>query len=254
MRVLRTFLAAYFFLAFAVGSILLGGVAYPVLLLCGRSSRQERRLRALVQTAYRLFVWGGGITRLFRVEISAADRARLRQLKGAVVVANHLTLIDIVILLAELGDATAVAKAAAARNPFYARIVKNAFLVNDNPEGVLDEASRLLTAGTSLVIFPEGTRTPAESTSRRLHRGAAQIALVAGAPIVPIRLVCTPPVLGKGQAWYDVGAHTVVYSLTVMETLDAFPVGKSRHATAMALTEKIGRRLFASSDKQKTAL
>lgn len=245
MSALRALLAGIFFLAYAVGSVVVGFLLFPVLFVCGRRRETPRRLRAVVRASYRLFVWAGRVTRLFRVEISAADRERLSAVRGAVVVANHLTLIDIVVLLAVLPEATAVAKAAAARNPFYARVVKSVFLVNDDPEGVLKEAAHLLAAGVNLVVFPEGTRTPAETLRRKLHRGAAQIALAAGADLVPIRLGCTPPVLGKGQPWHEVGDRTVVYTLAVGETIAPPVAAESRHAAAVRLTEEIGARLFA---------
>ena len=244
MRLLRSCLAGAFFAAFALGSLLLGFLLFPVLLACGGDSGARRRMRTLVRASYRLFVSAARVTGLLRVDVSPEDRARLRSLRGHVVVANHLTLIDIVVLIAHLGDATAVAKSAAARNPFYARVVRSAFLVNDDPAGVLAEAGELLRQGVNIVVFPEGTRTPAGSAGRRLRRGAAQIALAANAPVLPVRIVCSPPVLAKGQPWHDVGGRTVSYSLEVGEAIPAATAAVPRHAAAVALTRRIGQTLF----------
>ena len=226
MRLLRSCLAGAFFAAFALGSLLLGFLLFPILLACGGDSGARRRMRTLVRASYRLFVSAARVTGLLRVDVSPED------------------LIDIVVLIAHLGDATAVAKSAAARNPFYARVVRSAFLVNDDPAGVLAEAGELLRQGVNIVVFPEGTRTPAGFAGRRLRRGAAQIALAANAPVLPVRIVCSPPVLAKGQPWHDVGGRTVSYSLKVGEAIPAATAAVPRHAAAVALTRRIGQTLF----------
>ncbi|MBR4654639.1 MAG: 1-acyl-sn-glycerol-3-phosphate acyltransferase [Kiritimatiellae bacterium] len=243
-RFIRSCIAAAFFASFAAGSLLIGFLLLPMLLLCGGSGwNARRRMRALVRASYRLFVSAASAVRMIRMDVSPEDRARLRSMKGRVVVVNHPTLIDVVVLIAHLGDATSIAKSAAARNPFYARIVKSAFLVNDDPQGVLEEACSLLHAGINLIVFPEGTRT-ASAAERPLRRGAAQIALAAGVPVQPVRLECDPAVLAKGQPWYDVGDRVITYSLRLMDEIPACSVPPPRHAAAVELTGRIGRALF----------
>ena len=240
VRLARSALAAAFFLAFGLGGLAIGCLCFPALAFCGR-----RPMRALVRASYRLFVWTARLTGLFRVALSPEDRARLAGLRGRVVVANHLTLIDIVILVALLPDATSIAKAAAKRNFFYSRIVRRVFLVNDDPPRVLEEAQRLLAQGVNVIVFPEGTRTPADAPSRTFRRGAAQIALLAGAPVLPILIACDPPVLAKGQPWHDVADRTITWTLRVREEIPAAtPAGRSRHAAAVALTNEIYGKLW----------
>ena len=244
MRLLRSILGGGFFVAYGLGSLLIGGVLFPPLALVGA----RRAMRALVRASWRLFVGCARLTGLFTVEISPADRARLASCRGRVVVANHITLIDIVILTALLPDATGIAKAAAGRTYFYSLIVKGMFLINDDPVRILDEASAMLAEGVDLVVFPEGTRTLPTATSRRLHRGAAQIALRAQVPVLPVSIVCDPLVLAKGQPWHDLAARTIVWRLRVHDEIPvvAFPSAGTPRACAAALTEAVGRTLFGS--------
>ena len=246
VRLPRSVLALLFFFAFGAGSLVLGCVLFPPLMLF----RANRAMRALVRASYRLFVWAGRVTGLFRVDLSPEDRARFRAMRGRVVVASHPTLIDVVILLALLPDATAVAKAAAGRNFFYSRIVRAAFLVNDDPLRVLDEAKALLARGGNLVVFPEGTRTPADAPRRKLRRGAAQIALHAGAPVQCVSLACDPPVLAKGQPGWDVGDRVITFALRARGEIPVESVasGAVPHAAAVALTSRIQSLLFSRTE------
>ena len=242
VRVPRGFLALFFFLAFGIGGLLLGCVVFPLLMFF----RARRAMRTVVRTSYRLFVWAGRMTGLFRVVLSPEDRARFKVMRGRVVVASHPSLIDVVILLALLPDTTAVAKAAAGRNFFYSRIVNAAFLVNDNPLRLLDEARDLLARGGNLVIFPEGTRTPVDAPQHKLHRGAAQIALHAGAPVQCVSVVCNLPVLAKGQPAWDVGDRIVTFTLRACGEIPVeAPVSDTvQHAAAVVLTARIQSLLF----------
>ena len=251
VRLPRSVVALLFFLAFGVGGLILGCILFPPLVLFGA----RRAMRALVRACYRLFVWAACMTGMMRVALSPEDRARFRAMRGRVVVASHPSLIDVVILLAYLPNATAVAKAAAGRNFFYSRVVNAAFLVNDDPRRVLDEAKDLLARGGNLVIFPEGTRTPADAPARKLHRGAAQIALHAGAPVPCVSVTCDPPVLAKGQPWWDVADRVIAFTLRVCGEIPvtAPEPGTVPHAAAVALTERIRALLFPPpADGEKT--
>lgn len=199
--------------------------------------------RNLIRISWQFFQWAARVTGLFRVEIDEASRRALSQAHGIIIAANHLTLIDIVILVANLPPSTAIAKSAAAHNPFYAAIVRGAFLINDEAQAILDEASRLLSSGINLIIFPEGTRIPFGQREHKLARGAAQIALRTKVPILPIVITCDPPVLAKSQPWWDVGSRTVRFSLTARELIN--PAGEPTRHAATELTNRIAKALFA---------
>lgn len=236
VRLVRAVVGGCFFALYGLGSLLIGGLLFPPLALLGA----RRTMRALVRVSWKLFIGGATVVGMVRVALAPEDRARLAAARGCVVVANHLTLLDVVVLMSALPDATAIAKAAARGNFFYSRIVKGVFLVNDEPARVLAEAKKLLAAGTNIVVFPQGGRIPRAAPPRPLRRGAAQLALRTGAPVLPVRLACDPPVLARGQAWYDLGDRRIVWTLHVGSELPVVaPAGTSLHAAAVALTEKI---------------
>jgi 1-acyl-sn-glycerol-3-phosphate acyltransferase len=62
-----------------------------------------------------------------------------------------------------------------------------------------------------LIIFPEGTRTPADGLIR-LKRGAAHIAIRGGRNVTPVVICCTPPTLSKSDKWWRMPARPMQFS------------------------------------------
>ena len=243
MRFARSILSGAFFLSFGAGGLLLS----LVLLL----PLPQTWPRKLFRASFCLFVWAGEVTRLFRVELSPADRKAIASLRGAVVVANHPSLIDIVILVSLMGESVCITKAAAGRNPFMRVIVRNVLIVNDGPIEVLERARRALSQGMNVIVFPEGTRTPVDAEKHVFHRGAAQIALRTAAPVETVFISSDPPVLGKVQHWWEVGGRTVVYTVRYRGRIQ-IPSPKpadsatALHSEAAKLAEQMHERIFAA--------
>ena len=91
--------------------------------------------------------------------------------------ANHPSLIDVVVLISIIPNADCVVKAHLFKNPFLRGVVKNTgYISNADPEGLLVDCKKSLAAGNNLIIFPEGTRTKV-GQAVKFQRGAANIAL-----------------------------------------------------------------------------
>lgn len=226
MRFLRGIVSGLFFVAYGAA-----GLAFA-LALC-LPGWKARHVRAVVRGFYRLFLWTARCVRLFRVDFDEATRAALASCRGKVVVMNHLSLIDICVVMALLPDSSAVAKAAAKRNPFLGAFVRRALIANDeDPAKAVAAAAALLKDGVSVIVFPQGTRG-----GKRFHRGAARMALAAGAPVCAFRIAYDPLPLAKNQPWWDVGNRQIMVQLTYSGEVGA--CGANDHRHAVALTERI---------------
>ena len=204
VRFLRSVLCAAFFTVFGLGSILFSAfLLLPV---------PRPVARGVQHALFSLFVWLGKVTRLFVVEATPEDRERFKSFRGSVIVSNHISLIDFVILVSLLGDTVCVTKEAVGRNPLLRTIARKILVVNTGPEDVLRQSGQYLAEGVNVVVFPEGTRTSATDAEHVFHRGAAHLALNARVPVEALFIACDPPVLGKRQPWWDVGARTIRYS------------------------------------------
>ena len=239
MRVLRSILSAAFFLMFGIGGLLFSFVLlFPL---------SKKSARCILRMLFRFFVWAGEKVGLFIVDISQEDRRRLKSSTGSVVVSNHQTLIDAVILISLLGDSVCVTKKAVSRNPFMQVVAKKILVVNDGPLAVVGTANRYLQDGVNVVVFPEGTRTPADAPNHVFHRGAAHIAIRSGTRVELVNMNCDLKILAKNQPWWDVGDRTAIYSVRCKGTLvsSAFQhTGQSRKVAAAELTARMIEGVF----------
>jgi len=59
-------------------------------------------------------------------------------------------------------------------------------VVKGNGKAALEEAAQRLKSGQTVVIFPEGEISPREGGLQKTHTGAARLALLTGAPVIPV--------------------------------------------------------------------
>ena len=233
MRFLRSLLSGAFFLAY--GLLTLGFA--PLLII---PIWQPRQFRTLIRFFYRAFVLCARWTGLFRVNLDPATRQTLASLHGSIIVMNHVSLIDIVVIIAHIPAATAIAKPAVLRNPCLAIVAKRMFIVNDgDAAAVISAAASSLADGVNVVVFPQGTRG-----GKTFHRGAAHLALISRRPIQPVRIDYDPPVLAKGQPWWDVGPRTIQISLAIRPQIT--PTAPDSHSAARELTSQLASILALS--------
>lgn len=147
------------------------------------------------------FIYGTAWSLARRLGLLQLDSGALDALAdepGLVVVANHPTMMDALVLVARLPRAACVMKASLDANPFLgagARLAR--YVRNDTVHGMVRQAVADLKAGGQLVMFPEGTRT-SHQPLEPFKPGFALIARQAGAPIQTVFIDVDPPYLGKG--------------------------------------------------------
>ena len=137
--------------------------------------------------------------RLIDLEISGLDAAPA---PGSLIVANHPSLIDALILLGHVKGAVVVAKRSLQVSFFTAGGIRGAdYVVNADALSLIEECRARIAAGESLVLFPECTRT-ADDGVIRLQRGAAHIAVRSGCPVIPVTIEISEPLLTKKSRWW----------------------------------------------------
>jgi 1-acyl-sn-glycerol-3-phosphate acyltransferase len=223
-RLYRQFATGVSFAVFGLGGLLMTVTVFPAINLIYRdASRRADVAQLVVRQSWRLFVWMMVALRCIDFDAEGADI--LRRESGTLIIANHPSLIDIVLIVSLLERAQCVVKEGAWNNPFMRGVIKATNYIPNlgDPEQTLRNCVAALKAGNNLVIFPEGTRTVA-GRPLRLERGFANIAIRAGAPIRIVTVCCNPPTLRKGEEWYKSPIRRPRFSVRVGERIEASDV------------------------------
>lgn len=243
-RLYRQVGTGFAFLMFGVGGLVLSVTLFPLYNVI-ISDPEERAgiAQRTVRSTWQLFIWMIVTLRLMDVETEGIDV--LRRETGTLIIANHPSLIDIVLIISMMDRAQCVVKEGVWKNPFMRGVVKATNYIPNlgDPERTLRECVAALRSGNNLIIFPEGTRTrPGKPV--HLERGFANIAIRAGAPIRIVTVCCNPPMLRKGEMWYKSPVRRACFRISVGERIETAEVYGSRLPACGArdLTAQITKR------------
>jgi 1-acyl-sn-glycerol-3-phosphate acyltransferase len=168
-------------------------------LLFGALDRSGGLCHSLARTWSRLLLWGLGVT----VSVEGAGEVP----RGAVVfAANHGSALDVLILF---GHLPASFRFIHKRSLYWIPMIGWTLWLAGHigidraspfrARRSLERAARRVHGGTSVVVFPEGTRSP-DGTLRLFKRGSFVLAIEAGAPVVPVSLAGVKTVVPRGLA------------------------------------------------------
>lgn len=180
---------------------------YPVL-----PSQTGRTLgRAAISTAYRACWTIASAIGVMRINASCLDA--LSDEPRLIVIANHPTMLDALLLVARLPRSACIMKAELMKNIFLgagARLAR--YIRNDSPRTMVRLAIEDLRAGGQLVLFPEGTRTVTPPVNA-FRPGVTLIAKRAQAPIQTVFIETDSPFLRKGWPMWRLPPLPMVITL-----------------------------------------
>lgn len=206
------------FTAFGVGGIMLRLAIFPLLNLAVRDpERRTMWARRIIRLAFRAFVELMSGLGVLSYRITGRERL---QRSGLLILANHPSLIDTVLLMAFVKQADCIVKSALWSNPFTRGPVRAAgYISNAQGPELVDDCISSIRSGGNLIIFPEGTRTPADG-NMSFKRGAANVAVRGECAITPVIIRCTPATLGKGDKWWKVPPTMAHFDIEIQQDID----------------------------------
>ena len=208
---------------FGVVVLFLGFVAIPVSAAFSRGGEPaDLRAQRWVHRGARCFLGFMRGIGLLRLDTQGIER--LRAGGPQLLVANHPTLIDLVVIASLMPQLYCIVSASWSRNPFLRRtVIAAGYVCNEDGGSVARACLRHLRAGRSVIVFPEGTRSPPGGL-REFQAGAAFVALRSGHALVPVLMNCQPSTLTKGRPWYDVPAERLHVTVRVGESIVPQPL------------------------------
>jgi 1-acyl-sn-glycerol-3-phosphate acyltransferase len=175
-------------------------------------TRPVRALREVVQLC--------GLNPLLRsgVALDVAGVENLRNIDGAaLIVANHSSHLDTAVLLATLPASRRRRTAVAATADYFfttvwraagSALVFNTFPMERRGGSESSLPGTLLADGWSIIVYPEGTRSP-DGTPGSFRMGAARLAASHSVPVIPVGLRGTYAAMPRGLGWPHSGRTRV---------------------------------------------
>ena len=217
--------------------VLSSAVLFPVaLIIWAVTAPFDRRRRALhLFTCFwaSLYTW---LNPAWRVTIHG--REHLDRDATYVFVANHLSLLDILVLFRLFVDFKWVSKAEIFKVPGVGwNMTLNRYIPlqrgnRDSVVKMMAQCEQALAQGSSLMMFPEGTRS-ATGELKAFKTGAFELAVAAQVPIVPIAIEGTNDALPK-HGFVLRGRHRITVTV-----LPPFQPGDSVEAATAQARERI---------------
>lgn len=205
------------------------------------SSLFERRGRLAHGCAQ---LWSWLILATTGVEVEKAGLERLDANRTYIFAANHQSIYDIPVIFASLPfQLRIIAKESLGRFPFlgwHLRRAGHRLVDRKRPDrvGILEWAASLPGKGASLIVFPEGTRSP-DGRVGPFKAGAFLLALQAGLPIVPVSVVGSRHVMTKGHLTTRPGRVRLIVHEPVETVMTANPATSEVRALAARVREVI---------------
>lgn len=170
-----------------------------------KTESKKRRLHSLLQRISLFLVkrFPGAHTRYCNPDPAIFDRP-------SVIVCNHQSHLDLPVIMALSPKLIFLTNDWVWNNIFYGRIIHNAdFLpVSIGIDSILPKLRELRDKGYSVVIFPEGTRSP-DGRILRFHQGAFYLAEKLGVDIIPMTIHGLSDYLPKMDMMFRKGNNTL---------------------------------------------
>lgn len=224
-QIARIALIALCFVLFGI-ICLVGNLFFIPLILLGlhRFAPIQNLSRDIVRFSWGFFLVCAKFLGVIDYKYSGFDKLDSRKSKldsrqkSQILIANHPSLLDVVLIIARIGRLNCIVKDSLCKNPFlFAAIKASGYIPNTANEILLERSISALKKGESLLIFPEGTRT---KDSIIFHKAASYIAINGAQNLSVIFIKMRPLALKKGEKWYDTPRETLRYSIDLKAILD----------------------------------
>lgn len=244
LKFIRSFFTLFFISLFMLGGAIIGNIIFPIISIIYNKDPKKKRIIKLniVHYTWKFFMF---LLKSFHL-VSIKIDFNPNELKPSIIIANHPSFLDIVCLISTIKNTSCIVKSSLRKNIFLSNLIKDVYIYNDSSlESLISSSKELLDSGSSLIIFPEGTRT-IDKKPVRLHKSFAHLSLNTSYPILPIKIVQSFPLLNKDKPWYKVGTKQTIYTLSIKPYIYPQDFSGSSYDIVCSIKEKVIKTLFTN--------
>jgi 1-acyl-sn-glycerol-3-phosphate acyltransferase len=168
--------------------------------------------------AFRFYAWALSVTGSYRLDLHALDK--LRDGPPVILAPNHPCLIDALLIVTRHPNITCVMKTELMRNFFFgigAHLAR--YVRNESSRRMVKESVANLRRGSTLLLFPEGTRT-LRAPINALAGSVGLIAKLAQVPVQTLLIETDSPYLSKGWSLFRRPTLPITYRVRLGRRFD----------------------------------
>jgi len=207
---------------------------------------RERAFQYLDHLFFKGFFWL--LRTLVPRHIWEIDR-KIREIHGAIIVCNHLSYLDPLLLISQLPQNKTIVKTKFFHAPVFGWLLKVSGYLPATTEGA--HAKRMIAQvenmgsyfknGGNLFVFPEGTRNTASHLGD-FHRGVFKIARMYRCPVHVLSLCNSDKLFTPGKFFFNTRVHNHIR----MKSIGCLDPGVDAGRISAAALEKKVRQIFES--------
>lgn len=163
-----------------------------------------------------LWLWSWIFSMLTFIRYDFYGRENFRKGQSYIYVSNHTSFLDIPGLWMIIpGEKKPLAKKELLKIPVFGWIARSAAVIVDRSSGEsrkksMDKLKRILSGGTSILLFAEGTQNRSKEPLQPFKDGAFRIAIDTQQPILPMVVVGAGPLMPPGTIRMKPGKVKVI--------------------------------------------
>lgn len=161
--------------------------------------------------------------------------------RPSVIVSNHQSAFDIMLLLALPVEMVMVVKKWVWKAPIIGPLIQDADYILADQESyakILEQCREFLKKGISIMIFPEGSRS-ADGRLQRFHVGAFKLAMEMESDIVPVLITNSQACIPYKAFW--VGDHQTIVRVLPRVTREEFDYSQEARELSRLVKRKLQR-------------
>jgi len=210
------------------------------------SKHREQAFQYLDHLFFVGFLW---LLRLLAPRLKWQINQDIKNIRGSIIVCNHLSYLDPLILLSLLPKAKTIVKTSFFKAPVFGWLLKVSGYLPATTEGIhgsrmieqVEGMEEFLQNGGNLFVFPEGTRNRG-AVLGDFHKGVFKIGRMCRCSIHVLSLCNTDKLFTPGKFFFN----TRIASLIKLESIGSVLPGSGQEALSAKLLEKEVRQIFES--------
>ncbi|MCQ2241362.1 lysophospholipid acyltransferase family protein [Treponema sp.] len=248
----RAFMKLFWIFFIGTGAVILAVIVFPVLKIFVHPADKFRcTAQRFISAGFRFFML---LLRISRVaDLITDSRKEFFNLHSKIVVANHPSILDTVVLIALIPNATVIAAEKYSKG-VLGGVIKACYIINSlDFDELCRRCKESLDLGSNVIIFPEGTRTPRHGQNH-FKKGAARIARATGANIIPVLIAGSDKFgLGKNNPFWSFNTvEKFIYHVIKLEEINISEYAElSDPISAKRITQLCAEKIRTAADEYK---